>query len=215
MTINVMAQQETEDPDKLRKKAAKLQKDGNHKEALGIYQTLLGNEHSSNVKLSGNDLNGATSCLQELKRSAEIDELIENALAKQPNNPSLLDRAGTVSPLGWFGLLGVALLVVLVVVAVRRRTGSLGRAAVPDLLLLGGARSAAEQVCRKSVSQWSDTDRTARASSTRSRGTGSPCQWMPSSTALWAMDPRAMGTVTTNGSGSASSASRRASQPWT
>jgi hypothetical protein len=66
MTINVMAQQETEDPDKLRKKAAKLQKDGNHKEALGIYQTLLGNEHSSNVKLSGNDLNGATSCLQEL-----------------------------------------------------------------------------------------------------------------------------------------------------
>lgn len=96
MTINVMAQQETEDPDKLRKKAAKLQKDGNHKEALGIYQTLLGNEHSSNVKLSGNDLNGATSCLQELKRIAEIDELIENALVKQPNNPSLLDRAGTL-----------------------------------------------------------------------------------------------------------------------
>jgi hypothetical protein len=56
----------------------------------------------------------------------------------------LLDRAGSTSPLGWFGLLGIVLLVVLVVIAVRRRTGSLDRGAAPDLLLLGGPRTADE-----------------------------------------------------------------------
>jgi hypothetical protein len=56
----------------------------------------------------------------------------------------LLDRAGSTSPLGWFGLLGVVLLLVLVIVVVRRRTGSLDRGSMPDLLLLGGPRSAAE-----------------------------------------------------------------------
>ena len=50
----------------------------------------------------------------------------------------LLDRAAGTSPLGWFGLLGVAVLVALVVVAVRRRTGSLGRAG-SDVLLLDGS----------------------------------------------------------------------------
>jgi hypothetical protein len=56
----------------------------------------------------------------------------------------LLDRAGSTSPLGWFGLLGIVALVVLVIVVVRRRTGSLGRAEAPDLLLLGGPRTARE-----------------------------------------------------------------------
>jgi hypothetical protein len=56
----------------------------------------------------------------------------------------LLDRASSTSPLGWFGLLGVVLLVVLVVIAVRRRTGSLDRGSAPDLLLLGGIRTAEE-----------------------------------------------------------------------
>jgi hypothetical protein len=56
----------------------------------------------------------------------------------------LLDQVGSTSPLGWFGLAGVALLVVLVIIAVRRRTGSLDRGATPDLLLLGGPRTAGE-----------------------------------------------------------------------
>ncbi len=56
----------------------------------------------------------------------------------------VLDQAATTSPLGWFGLLGIAVLIVLVVVAVRRRTGSLDRAALPDLLLAGGPRTAEE-----------------------------------------------------------------------
>lgn len=54
----------------------------------------------------------------------------------------LLDRAAGTSPLGWFGILGIALLVALVVVAVRRRTGSLSRAGDVDLLLGGGLASA-------------------------------------------------------------------------
>jgi hypothetical protein len=53
----------------------------------------------------------------------------------------LLTAAGNTSPLGWFGLLGVALLIGLAVVAVRRRTGPLARgASVP--LFDGGVRDA-------------------------------------------------------------------------
>ena len=57
---------------------------------------------------------------------------------------SLLDTVGGTSPLGWFGLLGVALLVAIVVIAVRRRTGSLSRGASSDLLFASGDRSAAD-----------------------------------------------------------------------
>jgi hypothetical protein len=39
----------------------------------------------------------------------------------------LLARVGGASPLAWFGIAGLIVLVVLVTVAVRRRTGSLGR----------------------------------------------------------------------------------------
>lgn len=56
----------------------------------------------------------------------------------------LLDRAAGTSPLGWFGLLGVAVLIALVVIAVRRRTGSLGRGTESDPLFGTGARSAGE-----------------------------------------------------------------------
>ena len=56
----------------------------------------------------------------------------------------VLDRATTTSPLGWFGLLGVAVLVFLVVVAVRRRTGAMGRAAYDAAMFDVGDRSAAD-----------------------------------------------------------------------
>lgn len=56
----------------------------------------------------------------------------------------LLDRAAGTSPLGWFGLLGVAVLIALVVVAVRRRTGSLRRGTDPGLFLGTGSRSGAD-----------------------------------------------------------------------
>jgi len=57
---------------------------------------------------------------------------------------ALLDTVGGTSPLGWFGVLGVVLLVAIVVVAVRRRTGSLSRGATTDALFAGGDRSAAD-----------------------------------------------------------------------
>jgi hypothetical protein len=57
---------------------------------------------------------------------------------------SLLDTVGGSSPLGWFGLLGFLLLLVLVVVAVRRRTGSLSRGPSTDELFASGDRNAAD-----------------------------------------------------------------------
>lgn len=56
----------------------------------------------------------------------------------------LLDRASTTSPLGWFGLLGIAVVVALVIVAVRRRTGALGRSAYDAAQFDVGDRSAAD-----------------------------------------------------------------------
>ena len=56
---------------------------------------------------------------------------------------SLLDAVGGSSPLGWFGLLGIAALVVIVVVVVRRRTGRLSRERSAASLFGGADRSAA------------------------------------------------------------------------
>jgi hypothetical protein len=52
-----------------------------------------------------------------------------------------LDFAGSVSPLGWLGLAGVLVLLVLVAIAVRRRTGTLSRSSAPSLFE-GAERSA-------------------------------------------------------------------------
>ncbi len=54
-----------------------------------------------------------------------------------------LNAAGDVSPLAWFGLLGIVLLVALAAVAVRRRTGALTRSA-SEALFEGRERSAAD-----------------------------------------------------------------------
>jgi hypothetical protein len=56
----------------------------------------------------------------------------------------LLDRVGTTSPLGWFGLLGLALVVGIVVVVVRRRIGGLRRATSGSPLFDGADRGAAD-----------------------------------------------------------------------
>jgi len=54
-----------------------------------------------------------------------------------------LDAAGNVSPLAWFGLLGIVLIVVLAAVAIRRRTGALARGA-SEPLFEGRERTAAD-----------------------------------------------------------------------
>jgi hypothetical protein len=56
----------------------------------------------------------------------------------------VLDAATHSSPLGWFGLLGLALVLGLVVVAVRRRTGALGRASHDAAIFDVGLHSAAD-----------------------------------------------------------------------
>jgi hypothetical protein len=56
----------------------------------------------------------------------------------------LLDRAGSTSPLGWFGVLGLVAVVVIVVVVVRRRIGSLARSTVDMPLFDDGSRRAAD-----------------------------------------------------------------------
>ncbi|MCP5534803.1 MAG: alpha-2-macroglobulin [Akkermansiaceae bacterium] len=77
----------------LRPKAANLEKNGNYKEALDIYQQLLDTQHGPE---SGADLNHARSCLQNLNRISEVDALIETSLEKQPTNAALLDQAGSI-----------------------------------------------------------------------------------------------------------------------
>jgi MYXO-CTERM domain-containing protein len=57
---------------------------------------------------------------------------------------SVIDAVGGSSPLGWFGLLGLALLVAIVVVVVRRRTGRLSRGAATRSLFGGAERSAVD-----------------------------------------------------------------------
>ena len=82
-------------PENLRTQAASHEKEGNYKEAYEIYQQLL--DQKLNPK-SANDLSQAQSCLQQLNRIAEVDALIENTIAKQPTNPSLLPSCLIFTP---------------------------------------------------------------------------------------------------------------------
>jgi hypothetical protein len=55
---------------------------------------------------------------------------------------SVLDRVTTTSPLTWFGIVGLVTVAVLVVIAIRRRTGALGRGARDTSLVAGEVRTA-------------------------------------------------------------------------
>ena len=90
--MNMAAQDKNDNPANERGKAAKLEKDGNFKEALEIYQQLLGSQRDPQ---SGTDLSHARSCLQRLNRISEVDALIENSIKTQPANSSLLDQAAS------------------------------------------------------------------------------------------------------------------------
>ena len=89
-TLPLAAQEDTKQQ---RDNAAKLEKDGNFKEAFGIYQQLLAKNHTSE---SAKDLSHAQSCLQRLNRISEVDALIEEAVKNQPENAVLLDQAGSI-----------------------------------------------------------------------------------------------------------------------
>lgn len=82
-----------DDAGELRKSAAKLEKDGYYKDALAIYQKLL---TSDGGKDTGSDLSNACACLKKLKRVAEADQLVEDAVARHPANGSLLLSAGSI-----------------------------------------------------------------------------------------------------------------------
>jgi hypothetical protein len=62
--------------------------------------------------------------------TAEQDSIIQRAISWILDRVGdLLNAASGASPLGWFGIVGAGLLMVLAVIAVRRRTGPLSRGA--------------------------------------------------------------------------------------
>jgi uncharacterized protein YfaS (alpha-2-macroglobulin family)/tetratricopeptide (TPR) repeat protein len=80
-----------EDAAKQRTQAEKLTKQGNYKESLEIYKKLLDGKGDAKT---GQVLSHAYSNLQQLRRTAETDELIESAVTKHQNNTQLLITAG-------------------------------------------------------------------------------------------------------------------------
>ena len=93
ITGGAMAQ---EQPNELRQKAAKLQKDGNYKEAFEIYRQLLDKAKGATNPQSSRDLYSARDCLQQLNRIYEIDALIEDVVAANPTDAALLDTAANL-----------------------------------------------------------------------------------------------------------------------
>ncbi|MGB1131235.1 MAG: hypothetical protein ACPG4K_14375, partial [Haloferula sp.] len=79
------------EPAEQRSKAQALQKEGNWKDALEIYQGLL---KEVSDKDSGQDLAAAVTSLQQLQKLAERDQLVEEAVERHADNWHLLYRAG-------------------------------------------------------------------------------------------------------------------------
>ncbi|NWK55681.1 alpha-2-macroglobulin [Verrucomicrobiaceae bacterium N1E253] len=73
-----------------RNQAQKLQKQGNYKEALAIYQKLIKQADNPHPE---QDLERAEVCLDKLKRIDEFDQVREQAVSTHPNDPSLLRLA--------------------------------------------------------------------------------------------------------------------------
>ncbi|MCX7049435.1 MAG: MG2 domain-containing protein [Candidatus Sumerlaeota bacterium] len=77
--LSIPAQEANESMANTRKKAEKLNKDGNHKEAFEVYKKLLLDPQNGGA-LCGNDLAMVNSCLLSLNRAGEIDALREEAI---------------------------------------------------------------------------------------------------------------------------------------
>jgi len=76
-----------------RTKAAKLQKDGNYKEALKLYESLL---TETNDDKSFSDLEDAIRCLSKLNRISEADGLLEKQITLHPKNLPFLITSGRI-----------------------------------------------------------------------------------------------------------------------
>ena len=74
-----------------RSKATNLQQKGSYKEALALYRQLLADPANSSP---AQDLAMAETSLQQLNRTAEIDDLLEHSIATFPKNSDLLHMAG-------------------------------------------------------------------------------------------------------------------------
>jgi len=85
MTGHLSAQED------LRTKARELDKQGNYKESLALYQEFL-----ASGSPEPSDITSAALCLQKLNRLDEVDALIEKVVEKHAHNPSILLRASSV-----------------------------------------------------------------------------------------------------------------------
>ena len=86
--------QEKSIPD-LRKQAAKLQKDGNWKDAFQVYESLL-LEKADNGQGGADDLNNAWVCLSRMRQSKLVDELLEKVVEKYSEDWRVLVSAARV-----------------------------------------------------------------------------------------------------------------------
>ena len=75
-----------------RKKAKKMQSDGNWAEAYQVFHELVLDESNDDKQLSS-DLTSAVNCLNQLNRIKEFDEFFEQAVALHSKNPTLLYSA--------------------------------------------------------------------------------------------------------------------------
>lgn len=80
-------------PGEQRQKAEALQKEGNWKDALAIYEELLADENDDR---SGQDLAAAVLSLQALNQQSSRDELVESTLEARPDNWRVLYQAGMI-----------------------------------------------------------------------------------------------------------------------
>jgi uncharacterized protein YfaS (alpha-2-macroglobulin family)/tetratricopeptide (TPR) repeat protein len=93
-----------QNPAKSRSLAAQLQKDGNFAEALPLYQALVEDSENGGETAAG-DLRNGVSCLQQLNRVDEVDDLLESAVEAHPEDSTVLaetaDRYNSVEHYGF------------------------------------------------------------------------------------------------------------------
>ena len=79
----------------LRKKAAKLQKDGNWKDAYQVYETLL-LEKVNSGQGGADDLQNAWRCLSRIRQGKLVDGLLDKVVEKYPEDWRILSSAARV-----------------------------------------------------------------------------------------------------------------------